>query len=436
MRAVIALFLALAGIVVCGQADAQDAGSSYGFEFDAGAYEKKAFEWGGNVQFETQYLNLDRNSALYLLSDAEKKLPASNTIKSAALQLDGTYRKDAAQARVSLNGEKLTSDVAHDRTLSLYEGVLSYEPTAGTTLEVGKKVMKWGKGYAWNPVGFVERSKNPDDPEAAREGYVMASADIIKSFSEGPVQSVAFTPVVLPTASRVNAGFGQTDEVNVAAKLYALVWDTDVDVMALASGSKTGRVGADFSRNLTANFELHGEAAYINANTRTIVDPTTGAKTRVTNDAVNYLLGARYLTESEVTIIAEYFHQGGGVTQEELRDFFDLSLRAVTTANAGLIGKAVSAKNSGFGKSTPGRDYGYLKLSQKEPFDLLYFTPSLTLISNLADGSYSITPEAIYTGFDNTELRLRAGYLQGGDTAEYGAKQNDYKLELRLRYFF
>jgi hypothetical protein len=34
-------------------------------------------------------------------------------------------------------------------------------------LDAGKKVVKWGKGYAWNPVAFVDRPKNPEDPEEA-----------------------------------------------------------------------------------------------------------------------------------------------------------------------------------------------------------------------------------------------------------------------------
>lgn len=46
--------------------------------------------------------------------------------------------------------------------------------------------MRWGKGYAWNPVGFVERPKDPNDPELAREGYWMASADYIVNFT-GPL---------------------------------------------------------------------------------------------------------------------------------------------------------------------------------------------------------------------------------------------------------
>jgi hypothetical protein len=82
------------------------------------------------------------------------------------------------------------------------------------------------------------------------------------------------------------------------------------------------------------------------------------------------------------------------------------------------------------------KDYIYLRISQKEPFDILYFTPSITWIFNLDDRSFTLSPELLYTGITNLELRLKATALAGGHFTEYGEKQNDYRIELRLRYYF
>ena len=81
-------------------------------------------------------------------------------------------------------------------------------------------------------------------------------------------------------------------------------------------------------------------------------------------------------------------------------------------------------------------DYLYLRLSQKEPFDILYFTPALTTMVNLNDHSYSITPELLYTGVTNLELRLRAGFSRGSQDSEFGEKPNDYRIEFRMGYYF
>ena len=55
---------------------------------------------------------------------------------------------------------------------------------------------------------------------------------------------------------------------------------------------------------------------------------------------------------------------------------------------------------------------------------------------NLNDRSYSITPELLYTGITNLELRLRFGWIRGGRGTEFGEKPNDYRLELRTGYYF
>ncbi|MBE9504687.1 MAG: hypothetical protein IME96_10975 [Proteobacteria bacterium] len=82
------------------------------------------------------------------------------------------------------------------------------------------------------------------------------------------------------------------------------------------------------------------------------------------------------------------------------------------------------------------RDYLYLRISQKEPFDILYFTPSVTGIFNINDKSFSVAPELLYSGITNLELRFKAAFIAGKRETEYGEKQNDYKIELRARYHF
>ena len=82
------------------------------------------------------------------------------------------------------------------------------------------------------------------------------------------------------------------------------------------------------------------------------------------------------------------------------------------------------------------QDYLYFRISQKEPFDILYFTPALTGVINLEDKSFSISPELLYTRFTNWEFRLKGTYLSGARWSEYGEKPNDYRVEFRVRYYF
>jgi hypothetical protein len=82
------------------------------------------------------------------------------------------------------------------------------------------------------------------------------------------------------------------------------------------------------------------------------------------------------------------------------------------------------------------RHYLYVRASQKEPWNIVYFTPALTTIINVVDHSFVLIPELLYSPRTNLELRLRGAVFVGGHATEYGEKQNDYRLELRVRYYF
>ena len=96
----------------------------------------------------------------------------------------------------------------------------------------------------------------------------------------------------------------------------------------------------------------------------------------------------------------------------------------IATGADDLFDEAAKLGLQGYSRPYPGKHYLYARFSQKEPFDILYFTPALTTIVNLDDQSFSLTPELIYTGFTNWELRLQFALLQGDALSEYGEKQN------------
>jgi hypothetical protein len=123
-----------------------------------------------------------------------------------------------------------------------------------------------------------------------------------------------------------------------------------------------------------------------------------------------------------------------------MKDYYSFINRGYDTyLTTGIDTALIKARNiteTGYGRISPMEDYLSLRLSQKEPFDILYFTPSLNLMMNLNDQSYSLTPEFLYTGITNLELRLRTGFIAGARNTEFGEKQNDYRVELRAGYYF
>ena len=405
--------------------------------FDLDEFEKKPLEWGGYVEFKWDHIDINQGSGFSQLNLSDEPESTIDRL-TGSLQIDGSYTTGIASFNLLLKASGQQDELGWLDMADIYEAYAHIKPSPHVTAGIGKKSYKWGKGYAWNPVGFINRSKDPNNPEEALEGYTTLEVDLIKSFS-GSLQTAALTVVALPVWQDVNEDFGVVDNINLAAKLYLLYQDTDIDFVYYTGNSRSTRFGIDFSRNLASNFEIHGELAYVPSQKQTALLENGTLKVQEIS-ALSGLLGFRYLSENDITSIVEYYHNGAGYTDNEIERFFQLiddgANQLITSGAETLIDKARELSLRGYGRPYPGRNYLYGKFTQKEPFDILYFTPGLTAIVNLDDLSSSITPELVYTGFTNWEIRLRFSYLSGGTSTEYGEKQNSNKLELRVRYFF
>ena len=407
------------------------------YRFDLAEFEKKPYDFGGYAELRPVLFGLDTDGALYRLRFFDRDEGKTSAEYNGRLQLEGSLDKGISRLFLRANADYRDSCLGESLAATLYDGFLSLKPAPTLTFEAGKKSLRWGTGYAWNPVAFFDRPKDPDDPELNREGYVAATAEVIRSLS-GPLRTLSLAPVLLPVEGEINDDFGESGHLNVGGKIYGLLYDTDFDLLFLTGGSRSNRFGLDFARNLAANFEVHGEFAFLTDTSRLVVDGA-GSITEQKRDAQNWLLGFRYLTAAETTWIVEYYRNDAGYSREEMESFFTFLNRAAdlfqTSGDAGLLQKAKNLAEGGYGRMNPMRDYLYLRVSRKEPFDILYLTPAATAIVNLDDESFTLSPEILYAPLSNLELRLKGSWLHGGALSEYGEKQNDWRLELRLRFY-
>jgi len=401
------------------------------FSFDIGQYEKKPYEFRGYLQGSAEHIEVEQDAALSALS-FPGGVPDSYQRYRGVLELSGKYRWDKVSLNGLWHGETLDEYSGNRHDTRFYEFYFDAQPADHWTFTAGKRALRWGTGYAFNPVGFIQRPKDPADPDLAREGFVVASAEYVKSLT-GALQTVSFTPLVLPVTEDINDDFGREQGTNVAARIYFLYHDTDIDILARYGDSRPNALGVDFSRNLTTNFEIHGELAWFEDRTHPVLGP---GDTLVMGKTQSWdaLFGLRYLTEAETTWIVEYYHNGAGYTEKEMQHFYDLARDSAS--NPALRSAAQAARQAGYGTAQPMRDYLYLKASQKEPFDALYWNAGATAIVNLQDGSASFIPEVAYTGIDDLELRGRLALLTGGVDTDFGERPNQWRVELRARYFF
>lgn len=406
------------------------------FSFDESELEKKFWHLGGYVEARPGLNLVDRDAALSRLRYYGLGVGDFLADFNGKLLLEGSIEKDWAKLFIQPSLDYTNTRLNNYLKLSWYEAWLQAKPSEHVRLLVGKKSLKWGKGYAWNPVAFFDRPKSPDDPELSLEGYWLATTEYIHSF-DGPLKTVAVTPLILPQDHDLNHDFSSSDQINWGGKLYLLLYDTDIDLIIRGKGGRNAAYGFDFSRNLTTNFEVHGEFAWQVDTRRQVID-ASGQRTTVTGDTVSWLVGLRYLTEQDTTYILEYYRNGSGYTASEMDAYYQqveqgwsLWQRTGTAAKLQQLGQ-----NQMYTGLAAMRDYLYLRVSQKEPFDMLYVTPAVTAITNLQDQSLSLAPEVVYTGITNLELRLKGTATVGSSRSEFGEKANDARIELRVRYYF
>ena len=431
-----------ASLIVLGLALLSCAGGAWAGEYDLNIpeAEKKPYDLGGRLEMRYAQHWFNDRSARYRLTYYGRDPGDHSQEWRPQLELNGGYRWGKARFHFLTQLEYDGNSQGEEWFNRVYEAYLSVKPSANWTIEAGKKSFLWGKGYAWNPAGFINRPKDPDDPELNLSGFTALGFDYIKSFSGGSLSNLALTALVLPVLGEwENTSLGESGDLNHAVKLYLLWKDTDLDFIYFGGPNQPDSFGFDFAKNLAENFEVHGEAGYRLDVARSRLDST--GKTAVSrHNQLSYLLGIRYLNAAETTFIAEYYHNGAGYDEGEVDDFFTYQewafQRWLATENAGFMERADRATRPYYRQRTFGEDYFYLKVTQKEPFDILYFSPWTAVMINLQDLSFNLQPGATYSPITNFEFNFRVGIPLGPTGSEFGEKQDAVRPEVWARYYF
>lgn len=394
--------------------------------------EEKKLEWSGNLDAKYGLYHMDQGSAIYRL-----QFYGAGDISAWLSQyriepyLNADYRTGDLGFHLKTHATYLSDDNA---SVDLFEAYASFNPSFNSTLQAGKRVYNWGKGYAFNPAGYVNPVKDPENPELAQAGLLSANFEYIKSFSSPLLQSLAVQLVVMPSPPLYSGRYEEAEKTDVALKSYFLLMDTDIDLMGYYSQAGPRRIGFDFARNLKENLALHGEWSYSHHAQRYTI--AKGAPLVQWRNQFSYLLGLRYLHSSNTTLIAEYYHNGSGLNESEFSGYLDFLAAGAASDNSAIVRQTLEQSQNNFRSSTLMRDYLYLKFSMPEPFDWLYFTPSLYTLYNLSDRSFLLSTPISYKPVTNVEFIFWPAFLFGDPDSEFGHKQLQQRLEVWMRAFF
>ena len=319
--------------------------------------------------------------------------------------------------------------------ISFFELYGSLNLSPRFTVGLGKRRYSWGKGYAFNPAGHVNAEKDPENPDLALSGRASAYFVYNRSFPSGWVQNVSLTGVVLPPAPDLLDRYASVSYTGGALKLYVLVRDTDIDLMAFRQKGEPQKYGLDLSTNLKSNLEIHGEFSYVRDAKKYVLQGDRLILREV--NGASYLLGTRYLAGStNTTIIAEYYHHPPGLSRDEFRDAVDFLKRRLGSEDSELMQEAGAALSTVFRSRTAMQDYLYMKVTQPEPFGWVYASVSAFAIYNVKDRSFTLSPQLAYKPYTNFEFLLWPTLFSGGGQTEFGSRQFQGKVEIWTRFHF
>lgn len=407
---------------------AQDDSSEKFFEEPANA----KLELSGSFDVDYSVFWSRKESLLYQLQYHNQNLSDILTSYPFEFYLNGDYQTKDIGVHIKTYFAYTPNNLTDFSLFELYGNLSLFN---SSYLLLGKKMYSWGKGYAFNPVGYVNPKKDPEKPELANAGVVSISFEYSKSFQSNWIQNFAFDLIILPSQNILNNMPSEMENTALAARLYFLLWDTDVDVMSYYYGNtNTANIGMDFSRNIIPSIEIHGELSFFNNQPRYII--SGGALMPQNIDGTSYLLGLRWLNRWNITTILEYYHNDAGLKATEYGDYSTFLSDAVASNDSGMISDALNVSKTYFSGSALMQDYLYLKISWPEPFNLVDSAASAFVIYNINDSSLSIGIPLEYKPITNLGILFQPTFLIGNNGSEFGSKQYLGKMEIQASFYF
>jgi hypothetical protein len=402
------------------------------YDFEIPEEEEPKIEFNGNLDAKWGILQANQSSPFYGLQffEATEKEEYLSQYKL-DFYLNGEYHHKQVGLVLKTFYQYVREELLPPSIFELY-GSLNLSPKLN--MSIGKRRYNWGKGYAFNPVGYVNAEKDPENPDLALAGMSSAYFSFNKSFSSGSFQNLSLSGVLLIPEAGVNQRFAAAENIKTAVKLYFLFKNIDIDLMTIQSKNGPRRYGMDFAANLRTNLEIHGEVSYGKDEIKHIIE--NDRPVRQKTSGVSSLFGLRYLSKLNTTFIAEYYHNNTGLTENEFAGYIRYLQNSLESNLPEVIAAARNNMSTNFRSRTLMRDYLYLKASQPEPFSWLYTSVSIFTIYNLADNSFLLSPQFGYKPFTNFEILLWPTFFLGDEITEYGGKQFQTRFEIWLRFFF
>jgi len=398
-------------------------------------------DWSLWVANETSYLHL-RTDSVFNPDQLFFQLPKIGN----DFLINGRLSRKLANNRIRLQVaavQKLSHAERANSRFLLREAFAVFTLNSNLDFSIGKKLVKWGTGAGYNPSGFADPPKDPQDPNdrlSLNQGTELIQMNWVRG--NHSIDVVYFAPRLYFTRDPIRS----RDRL---ALRYDRLWKgLDVSIMGLVASNSPNKLGANYSYVQGKNLELHGELALLfpgnlQAKRKLLADLSISAAGAVEeqNMPVQSVFGCGYTFLSGWTLTAEWHHDGEGFSSVENRLLYDrmavdstLARDALTLGDpAGLaaVSRLVAANGMLAGIR---QNKDTLFLMAGIVWDHEKFSTQSVVLRHLQDGSTALIPSINAQLNRNWQLYLRPSFFLGRRKSEYGSLMTKMVLMLGLRY--
>ncbi len=327
---------------------------------------------------------------------------------------------------------------------------LSYDLSLSDNFDVtvGRKILKWGPGYAFNPTGVVEPQRSPSDPSDRLDQNVGRTLISLNAF----FGKSSLTFVYLNDA-QFHSGDFRWGEHDYAVRAYTFLNGLDLaGILHYRQGDRL-EAGTNWSYVIGQNLELHGEflgkegssTAYHeilfsdNAEQIFSSDPYITPFDHSSEIFYKLLVGGQYTFENGLNIAVEYYRNEEGLSKSEWNQWMKF-VKFQDDIQQGLIPEppqmiGPSRYNLLWALETLSprgtmRDY----LFGREYYAIDNWSIEFIQLMNADDASVVLVPTVSYRVSEFLSLYVRFTSFLGQNDSEYGALFTRYSTNLGIQF--
>lgn len=326
---------------------------------------------------------------------------------------DGTWTQgDRLQTGA---GVAVVGATGRDAAVRIRQVYARVSATSWLDVEAGKRIVRWGTGYAFTPTGLLDPPRSATDPQdrlSVNEGMALVQATAFRG-------DTALT--IAAAAPNGLAALADPSTRLFAAKLRTAIRGFEFALVGSAADGRRLSAGANFTLVVGDRLEWHGEFL--------IHDRTSPWMIRVAPDAIgaratSALIGLQYTSASGVNIVLEGYRDGNGLDSPAWQRLVSGARNPLAVSDASPTeldvahGERVEPRQAQDGRMPrPSRRHFAFVRAARAASDARW-KPELMAIVGVDDGSVTIVPTSGWNLRDHVDVYVRGVALAGARRSE------------------